>query len=240
MIGGSSRPLERTHGCWWPAWSPDGSRIACVGEGSIVTIASGESVALNLNPSGYGSWSEASPVWALDGHSITALGESAQDLLTAYRVAEDGTILSSIDLPFTSAWLPERQLSPDGSRLLARPCPVPPCTEAEFQVVPIDGSSPISLGSGHDALWSGDGSMVAITNLEGIFIADAKDGTTQIVVRTTAVHDVSWSPDQRQLLYSLENGELWTVAATGGEATLIDAGPVSTVSGGAAWQPIWP
>jgi len=82
--------------------------------------------------------------------------------------------------------------------------------------------------------------MVAISNADGIIVADAKDGTTQVAVRAASAQVVSWSPDQRQLLYSLANGQLWTVPAAGGEATLIDEGPVSAGSGGVAWQPLWP
>jgi dipeptidyl aminopeptidase/acylaminoacyl peptidase len=237
-IGGSSRPLQGTHMCWWPAWSPDGSRIACLGEGSIITAASGESVALNLNPNGWGI-SQTSPVWAADSQSITALGEGGLASSTAYRIGVDGTVLSSVGLAGSSDWLPERHLSPDGSRVLAGLCPVPPCGEVEFQVVPIDGSPVTSLGRGFSAVWSDDGSRVAITNADGIVVADAKDGTRQVAVRAASVHVVSWSPDQRQLLYSLENGQLWTVATTGGEATLIDEGQVSKASG-VAWQPLWP
>jgi Tol biopolymer transport system component len=238
-IGGSSLPLEGTGSCWKPAWSPDGSRIACIGAAAIVTVAAGKSVALNINPDGFSNW-PGSPVWAADSQSMTVLGEGGLDAATAYHIGADGTVLSSIGLSGSSAWLPERQLSPDGSRVLAQPCPVVPCGEADFQVVPIDGSPAMSLGRGFSAAWSDDGSMVAIANADGIFVADAKDGTTQVAVRAAPAQVVSWSPDQRQLLYSLANGQLWTVPATGGGATLVDEGPVSTVSGGVAWQPLWP
>ncbi|MEA2675155.1 MAG: hypothetical protein QOI92_2347, partial [Chloroflexota bacterium] len=238
-IGGSSRALNPTHNCWWPAWSPDGSRIACVGQGSIITVASGESVTLNLNPNGW-SGAQTSPVWAADSQSIIALGQSSQNLSTAYRVAVDGTILSSVDLPGSSAWTPEVLLSPDGLRVLARVCLVPCVNDVEYQVVPIDGSPAISLGRGLSAVWSDDGSSVAIANADGIFVADAKDGTTHVAVRAAFAQVLSWSPDQRQLLYSLPSGQLWTVETTGGGATLIDEGPVSTSSRGVAWQPRWP
>jgi len=237
-IGGSSRPLDGTHSCRWPTWSPDGSRIACVGDGSIITVASGESVALNLNPSGWGN-SQTSPVWAADSQSITFLGEGGLDASTAYRIGIDGTILSSVGLPGSSDWTTDLDLSPDGSRVLAGSCPVT-CGAEDFQVVPIDGSPAVSLGRGFRAVWSDDGSMVAISNADGIIVADAKDGTTQVAVRAASAQVVSWSPDQRQLLYSLANGQLWTVPAAGGEATLIDEGPVSAGSGGVAWQPLWP
>jgi len=195
-------------------------------------------VALNLNPNGWGN-SQTSPVWAGDSQSITALGEGGLDAATAYHIGADGTVLSSVGLAGSADWGTDRHLSPDGSRVLAQPCPVVPCNEAEFQVVPIDGSPAMSLGRGLSAVWSDDGSMVAIANADGIFVADAKDGTTQVAVRAASARVVSWSPDQRQLLYSLGNGQLWTVPATGGGATLIDQGPVSTASG-AAWQPVWP
>jgi Tol biopolymer transport system component len=238
-IGGSSRPLNGTHDCYWPAWSPDGSRIACAGEGSINTIASGESAVMNLNPNGWGNLSQTSPVWAADSQSITALGQDGLDAATAYQIGADGTVLGSVGLAGSSDWLPERHLSPDGLRVLAGPCAVAPCGEVEFQAVPINRSQAVSLGRGSSAVWSNDGSMVAIANADGIFVADAKDGTTQVVVRAASVQVVSWSPDQRQLLYALANGQLWTVAASGGEATLIDEGPVPMGLGGMAWQPLW-
>jgi Tol biopolymer transport system component len=238
-IGGSSRPLPGTNNCWKPAWSPDGSRIACIGDAAIITVATGKSVGLNINPNGFSNWPD-SPVWAADSQSISLLGEGGLDPATAYRIGADGTILSSIGLSGSSDWLPERDLSPDGSRVLAKPCPVAPCGEAEFRVVPIDGSPATSLGRGLTGMWSDDGSKVAIANADGIFVADAKDGTTQVIVRAAFAQVVSWSPDQRQLLYSLPNGQLWTVATTGGGTTLVDEGPVSTGSGGVAWQPRWP
>jgi Tol biopolymer transport system component len=117
---------------------------------------------------------------------------------------------------------------------------VPCVNDVEYEVVPIGGSSALSLGRGLSAAWSPDGSRVAMATVDGIVVADAKDGTTQVAVRAATVDVVRWSPNQRQLLYSLQNGQLWTVAASGGQATLIDEGPVSTTTLGAAWQPRWP
>jgi len=241
-LGGSSRELPGTNGCWGAAWSPDGARIACLGGGSIVTVATGESVRMNLFPNG-GSGSFDEPVWATDSQSITALGQSAQDRSTAYRVAVDGTVLGSTDLPGSTAWTPGPDLSPDGTRVLARVCPTPCVDDVEYQIAPVDGSPAISLGRGYSAVWSGDATKVALTTAGGIVVADASDASDaskDLVGQVTSVSFVSWSPDQRQLLYALANGQLWAVPATGGEATLIDEGPVSTSSAGVAWQPLWP
>jgi len=238
-LDGPGRELPGTNGCWGAAWSPDGARIACLGGGAITTVASGEFVPMNLYPNG-GSRSSDEPVWAADSQSITALGQSAQDRSTAYRVAVDGTVLGSTDLPGSTAWTPGPDLSPDGTRVLARVCPTPCADDVEYQIAPVDGSPAISLGRGYSAVWSGDGSKVALITADGIVVAEASDASKNLIARVTSVSFVSWSPDQRQLLYSLGNGELWTVPATGGEATLIDKGPASTGSEGVAWQPFWP
>jgi Tol biopolymer transport system component len=236
-MGGSSRQLPGTIGCWSEAWSPDGTRIAC--GGSVVNVATGEFKNQNLIPNG-GSPSSGPPAWAVGGQSFTALGQSNVDRVTAYRVAVDGTILSSIDLPGSSAWTPGTELSPDGSRVLARLCPVPCVNDVLYDIVPIDGSAVIPIGRGTDAVWSKDGSKVAMTLVDGLAVADASTGTTRPLVQATDISGViSWSPDQHDLLYTLDNGELWMVAATGGDATRIASGPLSTYWS-AAWQSTFP
>jgi dipeptidyl aminopeptidase/acylaminoacyl peptidase len=72
----------------------------------------------------------------------------------------------------------------------------------------------------------GTESQVSVDDKGGIFVMDADGGN---LVRLTDGFDPRWSPDGEWLLFSRSNGDLWIVAAAGGEPRLIGS------YGAAAW-----
>ena len=188
----------------FPAWSPDGTRIAYIasidkGKNSptgkaIFTMAADGSDILEVGTTHYRAVAAAQLVWSPDGEWLAFLmnegGKRQGGLLkkSLYTVRPNGRELTKIaeDVVSVASW------SPDGQRLAI----------AKYA---IDDIGLFTLAAdGSDQKF-----VTTITSREAFEQVYA--GPYRFLIRT-----VSWSPDGRQILYSCDLG-MCVVDADGGE-----------------------
>ena len=230
-----------------PAWSPDGERLAWLGEDGVVIAADageGERSSLDIGPLRPGA-----PLWSPDGTrlAITASDPDQQiDPPTRLLLVPlDGGATMPLTEPghfggFTWA--------ADGSRLGGVEIDLSGQTPVMAVVIPTDGSGPsellddtvVTVGPS----WSPDGTRLAVATPSGLQIfdpADSSDGFLRVPVAAgESIGEIHWSPSGAWLLYSTSTGReptLWIVAADG----MSDPRQVSPSAAGgqqAEWQPI--
>ena len=198
----------------FPAWSPDGTKIAYVSgddEDSLnvyVMNADGTNPT-RLTHHNYAAWF---PVWSPDGTKIAfwAIG-SDNDLTYVYVINADGTNLRKLltqnittdDLLFTSplAW------SPDGRKIA---CLIELNNNVDIYVISADGHTRSHLTSFDtidvSPVWSPDGTKIAFWAIKDessdIYVMNA-DGSTP--TRLTQNRDFNafpaWSPDGTKIAF---------------------------------------
>jgi TolB protein len=193
-------PLAGSTGATFPAWSPDGTKLAFVlgGTGIWVMAADGS----NPNPRQVTTHGLA-PAWSPDGTQIAFTVATGPGLLEIHRIQADGsrevTLLKDPSLgPVRVAW------SPDGPQLAFSGWVAP---DGRYDIFVMDalGSTPRRLtsaakGAGNfNPTWSPDGTKIAfIGDRDGrsqIYTMNA-DGTgvTQLTHSEGGNGEVAWQP----------------------------------------------
>ena len=169
-------------------WSPDGERIAFVGDdGNRLRQLRGPVVyTIGVDGSGLTPITEAAsaPAWSPDGRRLAVAVPRGRNKASLYTFAADGSHprLISISLPepwyldSSGPWLGDLTWSPNATELLLKD---------HGYVVPLDGSPPTYHGplySFLDTSWSPDGSKIATRNLSN-FQWEDKPGIVYILDR---------------------------------------------------------
>ncbi|TMD28145.1 MAG: hypothetical protein E6I94_08845, partial [Chloroflexi bacterium] len=234
--GSDAHPLvDRPGWQWLPHWSPDGAWIVYTDE-----------------PEG-GPWAAAGPA-GLGGGGLFGTGfefGSSNPVRThadIWRVRADGTGSPErvTDEPGDDR---AATFSPDGTRLVFD------ATRAggtDIFVMNVDGSDDRQLtfdhGSDWGATWSPDGTRIAFSAWRSgntdLYVMGA-DGSAATRLTTDPADDLepAWSPDGRRIVFRRlrgppDGGEIWSVAAGGGDERELSRDPGATddlTSGGGTW-----
>jgi Tol biopolymer transport system component/DNA-binding winged helix-turn-helix (wHTH) protein len=226
-----------------PAFSPDGGRVAFVWDGgnggrrAIYVKQFGSESLLRLTPEGSDSYS---PAWSPDGTQL------------AYFSTQDGGLgiylVSSLGGPARKIYAPNEDIewqkeslswSPDG-KFLAFPDLNSAQEPVGISILALDTirisrlTHPASGVAGDwSPAFSSDGRHLAFVRaLEGavrdIYVVPVKGGTpTQITFDNCDVESLTWSSDNRSILFSSDRGgkfALWRVAAKGGTPRRLSVG----------------
>lgn len=150
---------------WLPAWSPDGTRLACVHEGGVELVTpDGARTRIADQPSLGVSWSPDGRRLALD-----ALDEGDGTRRNVVLVDSDGGPRRVLCPGMFPVW------SPRGDRILVVRAWV------ELWSVSVETGEERWLAQGQLARWSPDGSRVAFARGEGVVVVDADGGGERVV-----------------------------------------------------------
>lgn len=224
----------------YPAWSPDGTRIAFNSFRSgfdiwVVRLPGGAAGMYNaVEPDGsFGRLAfdtavritdGAGPAWSPDNQQIAFERNGNIWVKAAQPGGWGATQLTFAASDVAPAW------SPDGSQI-AFSSKRPPGNVNNYHiwVIPAAGGAATQLTFGTDIAtrpaWSPDGSQIAFDSLNpinGIWVVAASGGAAVQLTSWGAVP--AWSPDGSRIAFASQ-GDLWVMPSTGGTATQLTFDP---------------
>jgi TolB protein len=201
----------------WPAWSPDGQRLAFHREGQLFLIDADGSGETRLDDG-------EQPSWSPDGTRLAF--RSAEGISVMNVNGSEATVL----VPNTEIGVGKPAWAPNGERIAFEHFGDGDLNPAQIFVMDADGSHPHLLTSEtfagrnaeSDPSWSPDGQKIALWSFgHGIATADSLGGTPFSVHRNfpRVVYGArpAWSPDGAEIAFGSRREGIWTISAQGGE-----------------------
>ena len=232
----------------YPAWSPDGQRLAMVGYVNSQTwsiyVAGADGSGLRRLTDEAAVW-DGDPDWSPDGTKIVFTRTYPnQDNRTEIWVTEvDGGVPTRTGLLGMAA-----RWSPDGTRFVYSSGAT---SDADVMTARVDGTGEAHLTASASTeiqpMWSPDGSRIAYaSNADGdfdIYVMNA-DGSSPTRITDNAAGDFSprWSPDGSWIalesdLSGPEHWEVYLMRPTGTEWKRVTNTPASATAINPAWKP---
>jgi hypothetical protein len=194
----------------WPAWAPDGTRLAVgrfdLGRTDIWTVSADGS---GVNVTGLHGTDNLEPSWSPDGSRVAFVSRSSPSARAdIWRMAPDGSQLVNLaNSPTIEESGPD--WSPDGTKIAfgASMTSGTSVLRPDVWVMNADGSSPINLTNSPGTVdrtpaWSPDGSRIAFSRDSSIWVMNS-DGANPIRLSPVGQveGDPAWSPDGRQIAF---------------------------------------
>lgn len=236
LDGGVDTAVPNGGGAGWPAWSPDGSRLAFASvrrDGLWVAEADGADLRrVTTSPT-----IDLQPAWSPDGRRLAFARTVPGYGTEIFVVGVDGRGLRR--LTFNRGQDTEPDWAPNGRRLAWSFSAARAGVRSGIHTMDPDGSLKRFRGPGLAPDWSPDGRRFAFAH-EGDLWTSAVGGSDRRPLSVVPGTDArpEWSPDGRRLAFLSSQGSttdqyrLWEVAADGGERRLLAPGRegVSAVS----------
>jgi TolB protein len=239
---GQRRLTSGGDGEFRPQWSPDGRRLAyMVWDYAACTPASGSGCAVpdvwSVDADGSGQRkvldSAFQPRWSPDGSKLLFQRyDSNPDRATlgVYVARSDGTGVR--ELVRAPLWGSERAppaWSPTGRTIVYGVG----MGTVRLYLLNVDGRRARFLTIGSSPAWSHDGSRIAFTRRNGIWVIPLRSGRPRRIAAASALHTgpfPAWSPGGKQLAYNSGN-QLYVARVDGRSARLVAQGATCTCRG---------
>jgi Tol biopolymer transport system component len=158
--------------------------------------------------------------------SLIVFSSDSEGNADIYSVNPDGSNLKRLTsgkgVKYSPAW------SPDGTQIAYR---LENNNQAHIYVMDADGSNAHQVTKGnykdYQVAWSPDGQRFAVTsgtawNAADVYVINIDGSNRKIVAKTNnTASQPSWSPDGKQIVFNKNDGNVYTVSASGGTAKIL-------------------
>ena len=232
---GLTRLTNNPAGDYYPACSPDGSRVAFESDGHIYVMNTDGSGVTRLTHDA--AW-HSGPTWSPDGKRIAFTSDRGGNT-EIYVMNTDGSGLTKLTNHSAHDLWPS--WSPDATRIAFESYR----DDDEIYVMNVDGSGVTRLtyspGIDGSPSWSPDGTLIAFMssrdgNNEIYVINSDGSGVTRLTNNPAYDWDPCWSPDGTLIAFASNrdgNWEIYVMNADGSGVTRLTDNPADD------WQPSW-
>lgn len=223
--GSGIRPL--TPGSW-PAWSPDGRRLAFHTASGVHVINVDGTSEVRLTDGAFPAWSpDGTRLLFTSADGISVMDDDGSSIATLIRHDFRDDTYAEWDMGVAKpAW------SPDGEHIAFEHRGDGDLQPAQIYVMKADGSDPRRptrngrIYAESDPAWSPDGRRIVLWSYGfGIATVNASGGTPNTIYRNFPAVAYGarprWSPDGRTVAFSAAAGGLWIVPGNGQSAELL-------------------
>jgi dipeptidyl aminopeptidase/acylaminoacyl peptidase len=190
------RPVPGGYAAVRPVWPPDGTRLA-FSQGGIV-VADLDGTLHRLTTSSANGF-DVEPTWSSDGREIAFRrnrGDGTEELVVVPSAGGAGRPLTRDGrYNYDPSW------QPGGHKVLIRRY------EADGGVYVVDTVSGrvdrISARRASAAMWSPDGTSIAIGRVDGLELVTSDGADARMLVPDRNVTEVAWSADARQIAFTV-------------------------------------
>jgi Tol biopolymer transport system component len=223
----------------FPAWSPDGTRIAFSriinqrGDAGIYVMQADGSASAQITAGSH--WA---PTWTPDGTKILYSASGILRFVNADGTPVEEQLEQHIDVGYP-------RLSPDGTKLGF--VGIPGSGGGRYTIANADGSDPrviVTADEGGPFSWSPDSTKIALSTDTGAISVINIDGTQQTNLTTDAGEDGSpaWSPDGSRIAFTSDragNNDIHVMHQDGTEQENLTSDS-SSDDNSPAWPSRWP